>query len=50
MKNVQPKSILKNINSEFDGLLEEKDNLNSETVEDSSHHIVGVHINSQFWC
>jgi hypothetical protein len=26
MKNVQPKSILKNIKSEFDGLLEEKDN------------------------
>jgi La-related protein 7 len=38
MKNVQPKSVLKNRKSEFDGLLEEEENLNSETAEDSSHH------------
>jgi La-related protein 7 len=35
---VQPKSVLKNRKSEFDGLLDEEENLNSETAEDSSHH------------
>jgi La-related protein 7 len=38
MKNVQPKYVLKNRKSEFDGLLEEEENLNSETTKDSSHH------------
>ncbi|KAK2434114.1 RNA-binding protein [Trifolium repens] len=33
-----PKSVLKNRKSEFDGLLDEEENLNSETAEDSSHH------------
>ncbi|WJX63121.1 hypothetical protein P8452_48043 [Trifolium repens] len=33
-----PKSVLKNRKLEFDGLLEEEENLYSETAEDSSHH------------
>ncbi|XP_058747487.1 la-related protein 6C-like [Vicia villosa] len=32
-----PKSVLKNRKSEFDGYLDEDENLNSETAEDSSH-------------
>ncbi|GAU31813.1 hypothetical protein TSUD_58140 [Trifolium subterraneum] len=33
-----PKSVLKNRKSEFDGLLDEEENLNTEIAEDSSHH------------
>jgi len=34
---VQPKSVLKNRKSEFDGYLDDDENLHSETAEDSSH-------------
>lgn len=34
---MQPKSVLKNRKSEFDGLLDEEEILNSESAEDSSH-------------
>lgn len=34
---MQPKSVLKNRKSEFDGYLDEDETLHSETAEDSSH-------------
>lgn len=34
---MQPKSVLKNRKSEFDGYLDDDENLHSETAEDSSH-------------